>query len=272
MLSFDEFLDNIHHAVFLKDLFPQIGGRIAVGVGGIAFAAVTSRAVAALIERQKIGVLSGKLRCHPHLGVVNSKVTQYTLIELEADFARVAVIHPLSLGVVDGLPGVLVFQLKGKYRNTVEHNHHIHALFAVCAVVPLTVDGDMIARVLRRRCLIQGGFGLEIADAEGDTTMLEAVAQNMEETVHIAGIVERIAELLNGIDLVGIRKPHPLLRLRPLNKVDQRIDKQPGLGVIYILALDISARRREQSRFNIGLKAFFVSFINGHGRAPLSFP
>ena len=257
LLQMDEFLDNIHHAVFLKDLFPQIGGRIAVGVGRIALAAVTSCAVAALIERQKIGVLSGKL---------------HALVELEAELARVTVIHPLAFGVINSLSCILVFQFKGKDGNTIEHQHHVYAVSVVVAVIPLTVDGNVVGGIPRRRSLIQARFGFEVADAECDAPVLEAVAQNMEETVHIAGIVERIAEFFNGIDLVGIRKPHPFLGLRSLDKVDQRINKQPGLGVIYILALDISARRREQSRLNIGLKAFFVSFVNGHGRAPLSFP
>ena len=145
----DEFLDNIHHAVFLKDLFPQIGCRIAVGVCRIALAAVASCAIAALIERQKIGILSGNLCGHPYLSMVNGKAAQNPLVELKANLARVAVIHPLSLGVVDGLPGVLIFQLKRKDGNTVEHEHHIHALFAVCAVVPLTIDGDVVVCVLR---------------------------------------------------------------------------------------------------------------------------
>ena len=38
--------------------------------------------------------------------------------------------------------------------------------------------------------LVKRRFGLEVAHAEGDAAVLEAVAQNMEETVHIAGIVE----------------------------------------------------------------------------------
>ena len=183
---------------------------------------------------------------------------------MKAELARIAVIHPLTLGVVYCLPGVLIFQFKGKDRNTVEHEHHIYALFAVTAVIPLAINRNMVSSILCCCCLVQRGFGLEIANAEGDSPVLEAVAQNMEETVHIACVVEGIAEFFNGIDLVGIRKPHPLLRLRSLDKVDQRIDKQSGLGVINIFAFDITARRREQSRFNIGLKAFFVGFINGH--------
>ena len=54
--------------------------------------------------------------------------------------------------------------------------------------------------------------------------MLEAVAQHMEQTCHIAGVVERVAELFNGVDFVGVRKPRPLLGLSSLDKVDQRID------------------------------------------------
>ena len=264
LLQMDEFLNNIHHTVFLKDLFPQIGGRISVGVCRIALAAIFACTVTALIERKKICILSGELRCHPHLGVVNGEVAQNPFVELETDFARVAVIHPLPLGVIDGLPGVLIFQFKGKYGNTVEHEHHIHTLFTVRAVVPLTVNSDMVARVLRRRRLIQGGFGLEVADAEGDAAVLEAVAEHMEQARHVAGIVERVAELFDGVDLVGIRKPRPLLGLCLLDKVNQGIDEQPELWIVGIFAFDITAVRREQSRFNISFKAFFVGFVNWH--------
>ena len=98
--------------------------------------------------------------------------------------------------------------------------------------------------------------------------MLEAVAQHMEQARHVAGIVEGVAELFNGVDLVGIRKPRPLLGLCPLDKVNQRIDEQPELWIICIFTFDISARRREQSRFDIGFKAFFVDFVNGHVLLP----
>ena len=156
--------------------------------------------------------------------MVNGKAAQNPLVELKANLARVAVIHPLSLGVVDGLPGVLIFQLKRKDGNTVEHEHHIHALFAVCAVVPLTIDGDVVVCVLRRRSLIQSGFRLEVADAKRNASVLEAVAKHMEQAGHIAGVVEGIAKFFYGVDLVGICKPRPLLGLSPLDKVDQRID------------------------------------------------
>ena len=130
----------------------------------------------------------------------------------------------------------------------------------------------MIARILRRRCLIQGGFGLKVADAEGDAAVLKTVAEHVEQTCHVTGVIERVAELFDGVDLVGVCKSRPFLGLGLLDKVNQRIDKQPELGIVCIFAFDISARRRAQSRFNIGFKAFFVGFVNGHGRAPLSFP
>ncbi len=50
--------------------------------------------------------------------MIHAEITQDTLVELEANLPRVPVIHPLPLGVVHGLPGVLVFQCKSKDRNT----------------------------------------------------------------------------------------------------------------------------------------------------------
>ena len=109
ILQVHKLLDNVHHTVLLKDILPQIRRRVAVWICRIALAAVVSGSVGALVKGQEIGVLSGELCGHPHLGVIHAKIGQNTLIELEAKLPRVAVIHPLPLGVVHCLTGVLVF-------------------------------------------------------------------------------------------------------------------------------------------------------------------
>ena len=109
VLQVHKLLGNVHHTVLLKDILPQIRRRVAVWVCRIALAAVVSGSVGALVKGQEIGVLSGELCGHPHLGVIHAEIGQNALVELEAKLPRVAVIHPLPLGVIHRLSGVLVF-------------------------------------------------------------------------------------------------------------------------------------------------------------------
>ena len=57
----DELLQNVHHAVFAEHILPKIRGRVAVRIDRIALAAVYACAVAALIERQEIGIFPASL-------------------------------------------------------------------------------------------------------------------------------------------------------------------------------------------------------------------
>ena len=115
----NKLLENVHHTFFLENLFPQIFRGIAVWVGRVALATVTARTGRALVKRQEGSVLTGEFGCHPDFGVVSAEVAQDALIELEADFSGITVIHPLPLGIVHVLTGVLVLQLKSEHRDAV---------------------------------------------------------------------------------------------------------------------------------------------------------
>ena len=175
-----ELLQNIHHAVPLEDLLPKIGGRISVWIGWISFAAVLSRTIAALIEGKKLCLFPIQPRGHPYFHMVNAEIPQNPSVESEAKLPRVAVVHPLSFCIVHVLTCVLVFQFKGKDRNTVQHQNHIHTFLRFRAIVPLSIAGNMILCILLCRSLVQRGFRLEIANTEGNPSMLEAMPQNRE--------------------------------------------------------------------------------------------
>ena len=218
-LQMDELLQNVHHTVFPEHFFPKVGRGITVRVGRITLASIPSRAIAALVEGEKAGVRARKLGGHPDLRVVHTEKAQDALVELEADFPLIPVIHPLPLRVVHVLASILVFQFKGKDGNAVQDKHHIHAFPGISAVIPLPVNCNVVFGILRCRRLVQGGFRLEIADAEGDSPVLEPVAQHMDQAVHVTGIVEGRTELPHGIDLVGVGKPRPLFGLGLLDEV-----------------------------------------------------
>ena len=87
--------------------------------------------------------------------------------------------------------------------------------------------------------------------------MLEAVAQDREQPLRLAGGVERRAELPHRVHLIGVFKSRPLLGLGALDKVDQGVHIEPLFRVIGIRALGISARRGEKEGFYIRFKTLF---------------
>ena len=189
--------------------------------------------------------------------MIHAEIGQNTLVELEAKLPRVAVIHPLPLGIIHRLAGALVFQFKGEHRDAVEHQHHIHTLFCIGGEVPLAIALDGVCRPLGSRRLIQGRLRLKIAHPKTQSTVLEAVAQDREQSLRLASRVERRAELPHRVKLIGIFKSCPLLGLGALDKVDQGIHIEPLFGVIGVCALGISARRGEKEGFYIRFKTLF---------------
>ena len=209
-------------------------------------------------------VLAIQFCCNPHFGVVYTEVAQNALVELEAYLARVAVVHPLSFGVIHGLTGVLILQLKRKYGYAVKDNHHIHGVLVVCGVVPLSVNLGNILCEQRCVCLVKTGFRLEIAYAEGNTPVLKAVTQYGDKPVAVAGVVEGSAELLFRVNRVLIDETRPLLWLRSLNEVNKRVHIKTERGIIGVLAFGVAAVRGEEGAFDVFLKALFGSNINTH--------
>ena len=196
-----ELLQNVHHAVFPEHILPEIGGRIAVRIGGIALAAVTASTVAALIERQEKRILPGELRRHAGFELVNTEIGKNAAVEAETQLSRIPVKHPLPLGVFDVLPGVLVFQLEGEHGDAVHGDDHIYGFLAVRRVVPLPVDSDLVGGVVVECGLVEGGFRLKIADTERNAPVLEAISQDGQQPVHFHGILKRICELLRSAAL-----------------------------------------------------------------------
>ena len=258
-LKVDELLEDVHHAVLPEHVLPEIGRGVAVGIGRIPCAAVFAGAAAALVEGEEVGILTSQLCGHPDLGVVHGEIAQDSLVELEADLPGVTVVHPLTFGIVHGLPRVLILQLKGKNRNAVDGQHHIHAVVIGWRIEPLPVAGDLVGGILLGSRLVQGGFRLEITDAESDPPMLEAVAENVQQTPHITGVVEGNAELLYRVDLIGVLEPGPLLGLGLLDKADQGVGEDPQGGVVDVAVPGVAAGGGQEEVRDVGLEAFFGS-------------
>ena len=103
----------------------------------------------------------------------------------------------------------------------------------------------MVFGILRRRCLVQRGFGLEVTYPERDAFMLETVTEHINKPEHIACVVECGAELSDGIDFIGILEPCPFFGLGLPDEADKRIDIQPELRVIGISAFKKNNKKRQ---------------------------
>ena len=73
-LQMDKLLQNIHHAVLLKDLLPEVGRGVAVRVWRIALAAVLPGPVGTLVEGQEVCILPGQLSGHPGLQMIHAEI------------------------------------------------------------------------------------------------------------------------------------------------------------------------------------------------------
>ena len=264
VLQAHELLQDVHHAVLLEHFFPEVGGKVAAGVGRVACTAVPPGTVGALIEGQKAGFLARQPGGHPHLGQVYAKVAQNALVELETHLPGVPVVHPLLFGVLHGLPGELVLQLKGEHRDAVYRQHHVHRVVGGVGVEPLPVAGDLVLGVALGVLLVQRGFRLKIAHPEPPSPVLEPMPQHRKQSVRIAGIVKGRAELPHRVYRVLLFKKCPLVGLGLLHKADQGIHKQPQLGVVAIPVAGVAPGRGEQRRRNVRFKLLFGG-VEGHG-------
>ena len=172
--------------------------------------------------------------------------------------------HPLLFGVLHGLPGELVLQLKGEHRDAVYRQHHVHRVVGGVGVEPLPVAGDLVLNVALGILLVQCGLRLKIAHPETPSPVLEPMPQHRKQPLRIAGIVKGRAELPHRVYRVLLFKKCPLVGLSFLHKADKGIRKQSQLGVVAIPVAGIAPGRGEQRCRNVRFKLFFGG-DEGHG-------
>ena len=93
-------------------------------------------------------------------------------------------------------------------------------------IMPLA---DALAGVLLvklHQLVVQRRFRPEVADAQRVAFVFEAMPQDMQRTVQLHGVFIAFVEPLDGIAAALLDEPLPVLRLRPLDEIDQRVDVQ----------------------------------------------
>ena len=254
----DELLEDVHHGILLEDGIPDVVCDVAVGVLGVALAAVDAGAVGALVERQEEGLVPVELGGHPGFVQVHTEEGQDTTVKLETDLARVAVALPLDFGILHALPGHLVLQFEGEHRDAVHRQYHIDRLVRIpFRVVPLPIHLNPVLGIQVDGGLVQRGLRFEIAYPEGNAQVLEPVPDDADNTVADAGVMELQAKLPLGIDLVLEAEPCPRLRLRLLHEISQDAVEEAQVGAIRRRALGVAALRGKEEGFYVGFEAFF---------------
>ena len=265
LLQMEVFLQDLQQAILAQHVLPQVGGVIAVRVDGVAPAAHVSGPIAALVERQKIGLGSFQPGGHVHIGQVHSKVNEHAIFELENRVLARPIESILLDGVGGVLPGELAFQLHRHHRDAVEEQDNVDAVLTAQGVVELPGAVKDVGGILGLTGLVDGGFWLPEHDPELDAPVGEALAQHFQEAHLLHFPAEAVDELPLAVGAVDLLKPCPLLGLAGADEGEERADVQrlfpvKGGGV----ALLITAMGQEVF-LNILLKAFFFVVKVRHG-------
>ncbi len=191
------------------------------------------------------------------------------MVQTKAEFLRVAVGLVLFDGALDVLPHELVFQFQRCHGNAVEGEHHIDGVAVGGGVGKLPCTAEHVHLIQFVLLLVERRFGLEITDFELNAHVLDAVFENVNESVFVDGIFEAAVQLFGSVTAVILLVARPCLRLRSGDKVDQHFGIEclflivnvfmyPVTVRVEVRKLLISARIADQKTFNVAFKPFFT--------------
>ena len=113
-------LDDACEALLCENLFPQVGGLVAVWVRRVALPLIVAR-----VKGQEVGRGPGELGRHEHLVGVHCHMDQRPA-KLQQRLRGVAVVAILLLPVIPrGLAGPGVLQFNGDQRQAVDEENHV---------------------------------------------------------------------------------------------------------------------------------------------------
>lgn len=217
----------------LPDLFPQVGGGVAVTAGRVAGATLLARPARALVEGEKPGVLPGEVRGHVDLVRIGREVHECPGAEDPVGGVPVAAV--LVDRVRDALVGKGVLQLRRRRRDAVDHEHEVEAVRGRgLRVVELAHDAAADCLVARHQIRGEGVGRREEAGAEGDAVHLERAAEHGDRTAvvelgrDVRGHLDARVRLATEPD----RELLPLLRLGVGDEAEQLVGEKPELAVV----------------------------------------
>ena len=166
------------------------------------------------------------------------------------------------------LPGELAFQLHGHYRDTVEEQDNINAVFVAQGVMELPGAMEDVGGILGLAGLVDGGLRLPEHGPKLDAPVGKALAQHFQEANQFHFPAKTVDKLPLAVGTVDLLKPLPLFGLAGADKGEERAGVQrlfpvEGGRVALLIATVCS-----QVFLDVLLKAFFFVVEVRHDFSP----
>ena len=238
----NEPLDQIQQAVPLQNFFPQVASDIAVRVCRVSGTTALACAVGTLIEGHEPCTAVRKLGRHPHFVEINGKVNKKTVVGTECKFLGAAVILVLVDGTGAVLPGELIFQFQCNHRDTVDRKHHVDGVRVARRIVELPGTAQNIGFIAFQCFGVQPGFRLEVAHSQFAAHILDAVAQDMEQSLIGDGRFQPMIQLLGRLVTIVPGVFRPFFRLGLGDKLAQHIHVDAPCHIVLTVMQPVAVR------------------------------
>ena len=256
-------------AIPLPDLFPQVVGAVARGVGRVA-----GGAVVALVEGQELGGRALQLGGHHDRAVAQGEVHQCPTGEVQQGLGK-----GLAFGPGDAVEPVLIHRrvdvlrkvgldFHGGHRDAVEEQHQVDHVIMPRAHLPHHAQAVGGIPGLQRR--VHGQCGFELGQLQGlaQAKQFDPVPQHLQgapvvkllaHPVQQGGLSHRAMALGQGLPRLGLGG------LRPSQHVGR--EDRPGGVVALCIAFGIQPAMGGQMVADVALELDLV--VQGHGRRSL---
>ena len=247
----DEAAQEVEPGVPRPDLLPQVAGPVAGRVGGVALAARV-----AAVEREEPGL--EPLEPGRHLDEVRVHGEVDERPPPEGHVRRVPILPVLLLGVLDGLVGERVLQLRRRDRDAVDEQAQVERLRRPGLVGELAGDGQAVGEIPLGQLGRQAVGGLEEREPDLDPVVVDAVTQDIDRAPLVELLGEAVAELLEDAvrPVVDLEEALPGRRLGLRDEGEQlrrvqaqlRVEVARPLGLRAPLADPVAAGLDERRR------------------------
>jgi len=180
---------------------------------------------------------------------------QRALPEGEQGLAVIAFLVLLD-GILDGLAGERVLELRGGGGDAVDAEQEIDRLFVLAAEAYLAGDGEAVGCVLPGRVGIERGGGREVCEAEGLAEEIKAVAEDVQGSLGVQGFGEFVEEGGSGARSVVVLDDLPLVGLGMLDEVQDEVGMEGADWVEVFGAGFFVAAGGEEGFFQGGFEGF----------------
>ena len=184
----DEAAQEVQPGVPRPDLLPQVAGPVPGRVGGVALPAgvTTVEGQEARLQPLEPGRHLDEVGVH---GEVDERPPP------EGHVGGVAVLAVLVLGMLDGLVGERVLQLRRRDRDAVDEEAEVEGLRGPGLVRELAGDGQAVGEVSLGQLGRQAVGGLEERQPDLDAVVVDAVTEDIDGTALVELLGEAVTEL-----------------------------------------------------------------------------